>query len=261
MAILRRKGFGLTEVIIIVAILMVLLTVCLVFFYQQLAKGRDGKRKADLAQWQNVLEDYINDAVCYPEGLVCGVIREDSVLKGYITEIPCDPVDNSQYNYLFTYSVGEDCNKWYKIYTKLENEGDPVIAQVGCGNGCGPERHYNYWVGSANVTEVAPLPNEFWPDIPGEPENGGVPSPIPSEPPPTSLPSPTPSPTASPEPLPSIPPEAIPPSSTCLSDGEPTCLFHGCGPGECCGSCCDYNTYTCDEEINMCVPDPLCEGS
>ncbi len=240
---------------IVVAFIAILIIIGLFAYYRQLARGRDGRRKADLATWQNLLEDYVNDEVCYPEGLICGVVQPGTTLSGYVTEVPCDPINNTQFNYLFTYETGAGCRKWYKIYSKLENESDPIIARVGCEGGCGPSNNYNYWVGSANVADVNPLPGEFWPDIPGGPEP--TPSPPPGETP-SPLPTPSPSPSGSPFPNGS-PPPVLPPSEVCMSDGEPVCLFAGCGPGECCGSCCDYNEYRCDKEINKCVYDPLCE--
>lgn len=256
----KINGFTLIEVMIVVAIILILLLIGIWAYRLQLLKGRDARRKANLAEWQRMLEDYINDSVCYPEGVVCGSTTGKS-FEGYLSEIPCDPLDNTNYNYMYTYVVGPGCNKWYKIYTKLENENDPIIGQMDCEGGCGPSDNYNYWIGSPNVTEVAQLPGEFWPDIPGVPE----PSPSePSQPGPSPSELPTPSPSALPGPSPSaggpLPPITDP--QNCFNDGDPICLFN-CTSDEptypnCCGSCCGPGGYRCDKEINKCILDPVC---
>ena len=162
------KGFTLIEIMIVVAIIGVFLVIALWAYRLQLLKGRDARRKADLATWQNLLEDYANDSVCYPEGMIACGSTQGEFFEGYLSDIPCDPINNIHYNYMYTFDEGSGCNKWYKIYTKLENENDPIIAKVGCEGGCGPGGNYNYWVGSSNVTEVAQLPGEFWVYIPEE---------------------------------------------------------------------------------------------
>lgn len=263
MAILRRKGFTLIEVMIVVAIIGMMVLIGIWAYRLQLLKGRDARRKANLAQWQKMLEDYINDNVCYPEGVVCGSTSGTS-FEGYLSELPCDPLNNVNYNYMYTYETGAGCNKWHKIYTKLENEKDPIIAQVGCksnsscpNGGCGPSCNYNYWIGSPNVTEVAQLPNEFWPDIPGSPGGPGASQE-------TSPPSGSASITPSQPPLPSA-------SAPIPLETDPICkiLFiipHcnvNCVPGEpnypgCCGACCASNDYRCDASLNKCIYDPVC---
>ncbi|HUV43043.1 MAG TPA: prepilin-type N-terminal cleavage/methylation domain-containing protein [Patescibacteria group bacterium] len=260
---LRRKktvkGFTLIEIMIVVAIIAIFLLIALWAYRLQLLKGRDARRKADLATWQNLLEDYANDSVCYPEGMVVCGPTQGEFFEGYLSEIPCDPLNNVYYNYMYTFEEGSGCNKWYKIYTKLENENDPIIAKVGCDSnvdcpsgGCGPGCNYNYWVSSPNVTEVARLPGEFWVYIPGE-------EPPPGETPPGEEPSEEPPPGEFP---PEIPLEAIP---TCKTvEGTPWCWK------EICRSCCPdtYSPYYyfCDKgdspgpEDDKCILDLACKA-
>ncbi len=259
-----QKGFSLIEIMIVVAIIAVLILVGILAYQQSLLKGRDAKRKSDLAKWQRMLEDYINDSVCYPEGMACGSTAGKS-FEGYLSEIPCDPINNIQYNYLYTYEEGSGCNKYFKVFARLESEKDPIITQLGCDSseecpsgGCGPECHYNYWVGSPNVTEFAQLPDEFWPDIPdGNGGNGGLPTPSPGTTP-TPSPGTTPTPSLAPSPSPggSPPPETEP---ICLDDGVPYCIW------DVCGSCCPSPNYLCDTGgtpedpyDDRCVLDPEC---
>lgn len=218
MAILRREGFSLIEIVIVVTIISVLILGAIWAFQQQLAKGRDGRRKADLAKIQKMFEDYLNDNDCYSSDfLVCGSTA-GTEFEDYLAEIPCDPVNDSYYHYMYTYDVNANCPKWYKIYTKLESESDPIIAQVGCANGCGPSDNYSYWASSPNVTDVDPLDGEFWPPVP-------------------------------------LPPlETDPTCQTCSPDCTPDSSLYP----NCCGACCDGNYYRCDQSINKCLYDPGC---
>ncbi len=200
-----RKNNGLTmvELIIVLAILSVFILVAIFTYLGQLAKGRDARRKADLDKIQNVLEDYLNDKICYPDDLVCG-----TDFAPYLNQIPCDPINNIYYNYFYSFDSTKTCKGWYKIYAKLENTKDPIIEKVGCAGGCGPSRNYNYWVSSPNMSEVAQThpAEDWWPTIAGvSPPPGGSPTPPPGVTPTLSpTPGASPTPAGSPTPTPTI---------------------------------------------------------
>lgn len=145
-----KAGVTVIELLIVLAIIGIFITTGIFTGKLQFGKGKDGKRKADLKKMQTVFEDYHNDAQRYPRpneissgGVIC---RRN--FSPYLPELPCDPVNSSEHNY---YYQTTDPLSWYKIYTKLENKSDPVIAEVGCRWGCGPGNNYNYWIGSPNV--------------------------------------------------------------------------------------------------------------
>lgn len=149
------------ELLVVLTFLSILTLAFIFTSRQQMAKGRDGKRKADLNGSQKILEDYLNDHDCYPDSFGGG-------------EEPSDPLNNAEYNYFYSYDSGETCKSWYKIYAKLENEADAIIDEVGCTDGCGPSGNYNYWVSSPNMADVSQQPGEdWWPDI------GPTPTPTP----------------------------------------------------------------------------------
>jgi len=140
-----RKGFSLTELMIVVAIIAILLLVAIWAYRPQLLKGRDVRRKADLNKLEKVFEDYYNDNDCYPE-------TPDQLVPDYLSEFPTDPVTRQPYEF-----STEDCDV-YRIYAKLEYEQDSAIAEVGCSSGCGPGGgtpggtcSYNYGVCSSNA--------------------------------------------------------------------------------------------------------------
>lgn len=133
------------------AIFMALSTVGFLAVIGNLAKGRDAKRKSDLARMKTAMEDYFGDNACYPENTALSVCGGES-LAPYLNHVPCDPLTKLAY----VFQVGGDspgCNNWFKIYTFLENIDDPAIARFGLGNGetvSGEE--VNYGVSSDNVS-------------------------------------------------------------------------------------------------------------
>ncbi|HUS59777.1 MAG TPA: prepilin-type N-terminal cleavage/methylation domain-containing protein [Nevskiaceae bacterium] len=257
----KNKGLTLIEIIIVLTILVVLILMAIFAYRGQLAKGRDAKRKADLNKLQNVLEDYLNDYNCYSNDLVCG-----ADFSPYLPEIPCDPVNDVHYNYFYSNDSGETtCKSWYKIYAKLENEKDPIIAEVGCEGGCGPSGNYNYWVSSPNMPDVNKLDGEIWPTIPGVPTT--TPTPEPTVSPPVATPTPTLTPTPTPTfpsgtPTPTSAPTPTPtptPIPSCIEDDR--CNFlRALWPTEC-GAFCPGSEMRCvlDNFNPMCCLDPDCQ--
>ncbi len=141
---MRRRGFTLTELLIVVSIVILLLLFLLINLKTQLQKGRDTRRKADLGRIQKSFEEYFNDKQCYPYEEVlddCG----SNNLAPYLKKVPCDPVTVEPYLYV----PGEPslCGG-YRVCAKLENKQDPDIARIGChpDNGCGFGLGYNYCV-------------------------------------------------------------------------------------------------------------------
>jgi len=222
------------ELLIVIAFVGILAAMALFAAKLQIAKGRDARRKTDLAKFQKALEDYLNDEGCYPTTL--------DALTGYISEVPKDPINNTYYNYFYSYDERESCKSWYKIYARLEYTKDPIIKKVGCTNGCGPSGNYNYWVASPNMNKVEQTAGEFWwPEISEvTPSPTVTATPIPTLMPTPSLilsPTPTPTPTSPPPVTPTFTPTASPtptsPSTcesnvwACFATGNPD------NPGEC----------------------------
>lgn len=250
----KNRGLTMIELLVVLAILSIFILAALFAYKTQLAKGRDARRKADLNKLQKILEDYLNDENCYPDNLTCGVS-----FTPYLSQVPCDPVNNIYYNYFYSYDDGLTCRKWYKIYSKLENTKDPIIERMGCASGCGPSGNYNYWISSPNMNEVAQiLPGEaWWPPIAGvtPPEGaptlpaGATPTPTPTViVGPTSTPTLTPTPPAGPT---STPTPTIFPTPT----SSPVGNYYGCFSGVCAplsGPDCEPN-YLDSDCFGQCV--------
>jgi type II secretory pathway pseudopilin PulG len=143
----RLLGVTLPEMLVVFSIIVILALVAFWFLRNQILKGNDAKRKGDIHRIQVAVEEYEKDNDCYPsiEVMVC---NPGGGLKPYFSKIPCDPVTNDSY----FYEVDDpSCASWYRIYANLGNEADPVIGELGCTYGCGPETAYNYYVTSPNA--------------------------------------------------------------------------------------------------------------
>ena len=130
------------EVLIVVAVAAILAIAGFFGVMVQISKARDARRKADLDALRIALEDWSDDHGRFPTELElpgCG-----QGFDRYLKEFPCDPVTGNKYIYV----TG---GNWFKVYTKLAWGRDPVIADVGCGSGCGPGKSYNYGVASGDV--------------------------------------------------------------------------------------------------------------
>lgn len=250
-----NPGFTLMELLIVVALLVILATALLISLnpFGQINKGQDSKRKSELASLGKVLEDWYNDKNCYPKASeicydsadatsschVCGNQTGSPSFSPYLSSLPCDPRQPVK-KYLYQ-NDGSSCPAWYIVYTSLSNNSDPVIAEVGCQNGCGPAGNvnYNYFVSSSNIIlqgGIGPTSSLPVPTSTTSPQN------------PTITSTPGPSPTSGPSPTPTSTP--VPPTPT------PTISYP---LGE--YVCCDINSLcqSCGNH-DQCVNDPGCRS-
>ena len=249
---MKKSGFSLIELLIVVTIVGLLTLLAIWASHLQIMKGRDAKRKADLAKIQKILEDYYNDNNCYPQALACG-----NDFLPYLSSVPCDPVNDGR-NHIYFYSVSNqgNCKRWYKIFTTLENQKDPILEKIHCTTDtCG---NFNYVVSSANAEILIQQPGEFYP-----PQGGGV-SPTSVQGPtstqaPTSTPIATPTqgqggptPTETPIPTATITPTQGPPPTptpttgpclgiwfTCVQQGGKCNVSYEGAPGAICSKTCN----------------------
>lgn len=152
---LIKKGFTLTEILIVVSIIVFLAILVLMMTRGQIFKGNDARRKGDIHKIKVAVEEYEKDNNCYPlpQLVVC---TPGDGLNPYLKKIPCDPENGASYFYEPEDSV---CPGWYRIYTNLANTSDEEIMDLGCENGCGPETStssFNYYSASPN----APTPEQ-----------------------------------------------------------------------------------------------------
>lgn len=182
----RRKGFSMIEVLVVVALVSLFGTLGATTYQSSQVKSRDAARKGDLQSVRTAFEDYFNDHSCYPPaGAMSNCGSAD--LAPYLREIPCDPHTRQPY----FYEPLEGC-RGYRLLTSLENQSDPVIAELGCAGeeGCGYGSELNFGVASGVAV--------FNPTGSGEPPAPTPTPPAGSPPPAGTSPTPTPTPTSTP---------------------------------------------------------------
>ena len=149
---IRKNGFTLAELLIVIAIIAILVVLGLMNVGGQRIKANDVKRKTDLYKLKNAIEEYHNDHDTFPaEGtIICGGVG----LAPYLAEVPCDPKNPGarvSYGYFPSAATGG-----YRVCTILEDISDPAITDVGCGgpDGCGVGGGYNFCLASGTTASA-----------------------------------------------------------------------------------------------------------
>ncbi len=140
------KAFTLIELLVVVAIIGLLIALAATAYIKQISKGFDARRKADLNRIKIAVEEYEKDHNCYPPALTACGYSVDIPIHPYLSNVPCDPHTKGPYIYE---TDGQDCAKWFRIYTVLENKNDAQILE-----GIGPGSLYNFYVSSPNAPQI-----------------------------------------------------------------------------------------------------------
>ncbi|PJE64819.1 MAG: hypothetical protein COU90_00960 [Candidatus Ryanbacteria bacterium CG10_big_fil_rev_8_21_14_0_10_43_42] len=134
-----QKGFTLIELLVVIAIIGLLASVVLASLNTARMRSRDARRLADLRQLQTALELYFDSNNGYPNDscngwdIVCsptsctGVGTSnlgELVTDGYMSSLPCDPVNSGAYQITFDPNLcaGGVCQS-YCIRAVLEETG------------------------------------------------------------------------------------------------------------------------------------------
>ena len=123
----QKRGFTLIELLVVISIIAILSTIGLTSFSTIQRKGRDARRKADLREMKNALEQYYT--ICgfvYPlpvEGdnfydkIICNSPVYQEILNTFLT----DPRSGDYYR--CPEVIADNCNEnQFKICTELESE-------------------------------------------------------------------------------------------------------------------------------------------
>lgn len=176
---MKKNGFTLLELMIVIAIIGILVTIGTFAFLSAQKKARDSRRKSDLDQVAKSLEMYVSDVGRYPngttdEGTIVGCTDATGTVGAcewgdsfantqkseiYMVKLPKDPTQNRTYYY-------ERIGNGYRLYARLENvdDGDaahteitelnptptPLVYDVDCG-GSGAKVCCNYVITSPNL--------------------------------------------------------------------------------------------------------------
>ena len=128
------KAFTLIELLVVIFIIALLASLILVNMAQSRKKGRDAKRKADLAIIQQGLEMYYSENHSYPVAIFGNGIPDTGThkLSQYIN-IPTDPMTGTTkpYKYYGCNSVATiGPAKHYVLIAQLENKEDSECAKA-----------------------------------------------------------------------------------------------------------------------------------
>lgn len=174
---IRKNGFTLIELIVVMAIIGVLAAVTAGSFASSQRRGRDARRKSDLGQVARALETYFNDRGQYPNDsggqiVGCGTAITPTVCAWgqpfqqtvagvaaptiYMVTLPSDPSAPGD-----VYFYDRTAFNSYQLYARLENSEDVLVPKDGSGNpqvfsgvSCGDD-DCNYGISSTNTTPAA----------------------------------------------------------------------------------------------------------
>ena len=109
---LRRNGFTIVEMLVVIAIAAMLLSGVLVLFQSSRAKSRDATREQHMKTLQNALALHANSRGRYPiaatEIVLTGADSVSTELKNVeaIAQMPLDPLNQGNYQYRYTSADG-----------------------------------------------------------------------------------------------------------------------------------------------------------
>lgn len=131
---MKRKGFSLIEVLVVIAIIGIIATIIGVSLLSARDKARDTKRKAEISQIGRFLtiSCYLPDA---GEGdydlmpLAQELLAKYPDYKKYLGKIPKDPKTGTDIESRYRYVVSDEGNKC-ALYANLENEEEKVTLSI-----------------------------------------------------------------------------------------------------------------------------------
>jgi len=86
---MRKRGFTLVELLVVMAIIAGLLTLAVPRYFQHLDRTREAVLKSDLATMRDAVDKFFSDTGRYPETL------QELVARRYLRKLPADPITES----------------------------------------------------------------------------------------------------------------------------------------------------------------------
>lgn len=124
---LKRSGYTLIEILVVISIIAILTAIGITNFRVASQKARDGKRQGDLEQIKAALELYRTDEKEYPLSVTQGTALTGT--NTYMEKVPSDPIPTNRYSY-----YTPDSGATYNLCAALELGSGSVSD---CGGGCG----------------------------------------------------------------------------------------------------------------------------
>lgn len=108
---LRKKGFTLVELLVVLAILALLLTLAVPRYFKNVERAKEATLRQDLNTIRDGIDKFYADSGKYPTSL------EDLVERQYINKIPIDPIT-------------ESTSTWVVIPPESNADGDTLEGDV-----------------------------------------------------------------------------------------------------------------------------------
>lgn len=112
-----HRGFTLIELLAVVTIIGILATLAIIGIANTTKRARDSRRQSDLANVKKAIELYAQDNGEYPSGNYEAL--GETLLEGYLTTMPQDPLNNRDANRSYLYVSNGDR---YVLYSDLEHK-------------------------------------------------------------------------------------------------------------------------------------------
>ena len=87
--LIRRAGFTLIELMIVMAIIVILIGVAVPFYQKSISRAKETVLHNNLSAMRNMIDEYTYDKQKAPQSL------QDLVKDGYLREVPKDPITGS----------------------------------------------------------------------------------------------------------------------------------------------------------------------
>lgn len=121
---MRRGGFTLIELLAVLAIIAMLLTIAVPYYFSSVDRSKEAVLKENLNQMRDAIGKYYADKGKYPESL------EVLIVEKYMRKVPMDPITESNATWIFVAPANQQTGGVYDVRSGAEGNGLDGTAYV-----------------------------------------------------------------------------------------------------------------------------------